>query len=94
MHDPSYNPEIAAASQDRGGTTGLVGRVEGASMESPATPRAATGRGVSMSASRISDAATGIARSRGPHARGRDIPAGPPPAITRAARHPRRATHR
>ena len=93
MHDPSDNPEIAAASQDRGGATGQVGCVV-VVQYLPATPRAATGRGVSVCEGRILDAAAGIAMTRGPHARGRDIPAGPPPAITRAARHTRRATPR
>jgi uncharacterized protein YdcH (DUF465 family) len=46
MHDPLHNPEIAAASQDRGGATELIGRTGRLFQQVPLTPRAACSRGV------------------------------------------------
>jgi hypothetical protein len=46
MHDPLDNPEVAAASRDRGGRSGPHGRSGGNPAGQTSTPRAANSRGV------------------------------------------------
>ena len=81
MHDPIHNPEIAAASQDRGGATERIGSAVWSLSQVPLTPRAACSRGV-----RICGARTPRPQSRGPlHVgpRFRQVLRLPPPAPSR-----------
>lgn len=83
MHVPFENPEIAAASQDRGGATEGIGHAGRLLSYSPLTPRAACSRGVRMCGTRAphSHPASRGSLDAGPHPR--QVSDLPPPAPSR-----------
>ncbi len=73
MHHPFKTPEIAAASQDRGGATEGIGRAGRLFQQVfppiPLTPRAACSRGVRICGSRIPRSFSRGSLHVGPHPR-------------------------
>ena len=87
MHHPFHNPEIAAASQDRGGATEGIGRAgrlfPQVFPQVPLTPRAACSRGVRICGIRIPRSFPRGSLHVGPHPR--QVFDLPPPATSRPA---------
>ena len=83
MHHPFDNPEIAAASQDRGGATEGIGPAVRSLSQVPLTPRAACSRGVRICGIRIPRRLSRGSLHVGPHSR--QVFDLPPPATSRPA---------
>jgi len=83
MHYPFENPEIAAASQDRGGATEGIGCAGRLFQQDHSTPRAACSRGVRICGIRIPRRLSRGSLHVGPHSR--QVFDLPPPATSRPA---------